>query len=298
MNEPDPTVRGQELGEALRALRESVGLSLAEAGARIDASASKISRLETGKRPAAPDDVAALLATYRTTGPRRSELLALAKEVSERGWWQRDHPSFGERQQTLISLESRALAITNFEGMTIPGLLQTGEYTRSMMTESGLVPEDQVENRMVTRMHRHAVLRRQNPPRFIALIDALALERVIGGVDVLRRQLEYLIELSARPHIDIRVVPNAGRAHAGVNGGFTVLRRPDGGPVVFLENLTSSLFLEEPLEIARYQSATRELLAQSLDLAQSLECIAALAKRLDAGGHEPDEDRPHQPELA
>lgn len=278
----DPTVRGQELGEALRALRRRAGLGIDDAAVRIDASKSTLSRMENGKRTAAAEDVAALLAVYGSTGPERTRLLTLAREADVRGWWQHDRPPFAQRQQTLVSLESRALAITNFEGMSIPGLLQTGEYTRAMMLESGLIPHEEVEGRMVTRMHRHAVLRRDRPPRLLALIDELALHRVIGGRDVLRRQLEQLVETATRPNVDIRVVPNT-RAHAGINGAFTLLQRPEGEPVVFLENLTSSLFLEEKHEIERYEHATRELLRHSLDAAQSVRHIAALARRMDTG---------------
>ncbi|SFB20783.1 Transcriptional regulator, contains XRE-family HTH domain [Amycolatopsis marina] len=290
MTEPDPTVRGQELGEALRGLRERAGLSLADAAKRIDASASKLSRLENGKRAAPIEDVAALLAVYGTTGRPRTQLLGLAREVGERGWWQRNRPSFAERQNTLVSLESRALTITNFEGMTVPGLLQTGEYTRSLMIECGHVPENEVEARMVTRLRRHSILRRQSPPGLVAIIDELALHRLIGGPDVLRRQLDHLVELATYPNIELRVVPNDGSAHAGINGAFTVLRRPEGTPVVFLENLTSSLFLEERHEIARYEYATRELLARALDAAQSVRRIAMLARRLDAGGRQQVDD--------
>jgi transcriptional regulator with XRE-family HTH domain len=298
MTQVDPTIRGQELGTALRGMRKQAKLGLAEASARIGCSASKLSRLETGVRPASIEDVAALLAIYEVVGARRTELLELTRNVDQRGWWQRDKPSFAERQRTLIWLESRAWTITNFEGMTVPGLLQTGEYTRSMMIESGLIPEDQVEERMLTRMRRHSVLLRGRPPGLVAIVDELALRRVIGGPDVHRRQMDHLLEMAARPNIRIRVVPNAHRAHAGVNGSFSVIRRAQGPPVVFLENLTSSLFLEERHEIERYEHATRELLNWALDAAQSAEHIAAMATQLDAEGVPPDEHSPGRQGLA
>lgn len=293
----DPTVRGEELGYALRELREQAHLSLADVAARIDLSVTTLSRMENGKRTAATEDVAAMLAIYRTTGPQRSRLLALAREVDLRGWWQPDRPPFAQRQQTLISLESRAMAITNFEGMAIPGLLQTGEYSRSLMIECGHVPEEEVESRMVTRLRRHSILLRDRPPHLVALIDELALHRVIGGCDVLRRQLDHLVELSVRSNIDIRVIPNR-RTHAGINGAFTVLRRRAGEPVVFLENLTSSLFLEERDEVERYQYAIRELLAHSLGAVESARHIAEQARALDVEGTHPDEQRLQHADLA
>jgi transcriptional regulator with XRE-family HTH domain len=279
----DPTVRAQELGEALRALREEANISVRTAGARIDASASKISRLENGKNAVTIDDVAALLAIYAVTGPRRRKLLDLAREAEHRGWWQRSAPTFAERVETLHSLESRALTITCFDLAVIPGLLQTGEYTRAIMTESGLVDEDDVENRMVIRLQRHSVLLRRQPPGLLAIIDELALRRVIGGRAVLRRQLEHLVEMAHRPNVVIRVLLNADRAHAAIDGGFVVIRRPEGTPVVFLEHLTSSLFLEDRQEIAQYETVTRELLNHALDPAESVQYLARQARRLDTG---------------
>jgi transcriptional regulator with XRE-family HTH domain len=277
----DPTVRAQELGEALRVLREEANLSVRTAGARIDASASKISRLENGKNAVAIDDVAALLAVYQVTGPRRRKLLDLAHEADHRGWWQRSAPTFAERVETLHSLESRALAITCFEPVVVPGLLQTGEYTRAILVESGLVDEDDVENRMVIRLQRHSVLLRRQPPGLLAIIDELALRRVIGGPDVLRRQLEHLVEMAQRPNIVIRVVLNEDRAHAAIDGGFVVIRRPEGAPVIFLEHLTSSLFIEDREEIAQYELVTKELLNQALDPAESVRYLAERARSLD-----------------
>jgi transcriptional regulator with XRE-family HTH domain len=280
MTDDDPTVRGQELGAALQELREAAGFTLAEAASIINSSPSKLSRMESGKRRALIVDVSALLGFYRVRGTRRDELMSLAEKVDQRGWWQRYKEEFQERQHTLILLEAKANMITNFEGMHVPGLLQTGEYTRALMIESEMVPEDQIEQRMITRLRRHSILMRERPPQLLALIDELALHRIIGSTQVLRRQLEHLVEIAAKSHIDIRVIPNK-RAHAGKDGAFALLHRNQYRPVVFVENLTSSLFLEEPEDIKEHQSAVRLLLRAALDEGQSVEFIASLAKRLD-----------------
>ncbi|GAB2671427.1 helix-turn-helix transcriptional regulator [Saccharopolyspora gloriosae] len=275
------TVRGQELGTWLREFRVEAGLALADAATRIDLSAGQLSRVEHGRRRPRLELVTALLAIYGITGARRRSTVALAREESGDGWWHRDRPDFPERQRTLISLESRATSIVGFEGVLVPGLLQTGEYTRALMSESSLVAPDEVERRMVTRLHRHRVLRRDDAPALTAIIDELALRRVIGGVEVQRRQLEHLLELAQWPRIRIHVVANSG-AHAGVNGSFSLLRQPEGPDVVFLENLTCSLFIEDAVEIATYETAVRELLTQALTQTQSSEVIASLATAMDA----------------
>ncbi|CAM02937.1 helix-turn-helix protein [Saccharopolyspora erythraea NRRL 2338] len=279
MSEPDPTVRGQELGEELRGLREASGLSLADVAKRIDASASKLSRLETGRRAIAVEDVAALLAIYGVNGTQRRELLALAREAQRRGWWQRDRPGFAERQRTLVSLEAKADRIVNFEGMVIPGLLQTGEYTRALLAARGELGDEEIERRMVVRLRRHAVLRGEFAPRLLAVVDELALHRIVGGRDVLRRQLEHLVESTLRPNISVRVVPNIGTPAASAKA-FQILERAGAPTVVFLENLGSSLFLEERHEIEMYGSLLRGLLAVALDEPESVKFIAELARRL------------------
>ena len=269
------TVRAEELGDELRRLRERGDLSLEQAGELIDASATKMSRIENGLREGTTEDVSALLAIYKCVGPRRTELLTLAREVERRGWWQRNKPEFAERQRTLMNLEAKADLIVNFEGMNIPGLLQTGEYTRALMVECGMVPETEVEQRMITRMRRHAVLLKQQPPRLIAIIDELVLHRMIGGPDVLRRQLDHLVETAQEPNITLRIVPRTA-AHSGVNGSFELIRRTGGHKVVFLENLTSSLFLEEAKEIETYEKAIRRLLKRALPAEESVRLITEL----------------------
>lgn len=126
----DPTVRSQEIGDELRTSRVGVNCSLRDAGRHIDASASKLSRIETGNIGAATEDVAALLVVYGVTGPKRRELLDLAREAERRGWWQRDHFDMDRHQRTLVSLEAKADTITDYASTVIPGLLQTGEHTR------------------------------------------------------------------------------------------------------------------------------------------------------------------------
>ncbi|GGP73129.1 helix-turn-helix domain-containing protein [Saccharothrix coeruleofusca] len=280
----NPTVRAEELGAELRALRKANGLSLEEAGERISASAAKVSRIETGKCGGSSEDVAALLAVYRCVGSKRAELLDLARGVDRLGWWQRAKPDFAHRQRTLINLEARADLIVSFEGMNVPGLLQTGEYTRALMTECGMVPLAEIEGRMVTRMQRHAVLLKPDAPQLIAFINELVLHQVIGGIDVLRRQLGHLLEAARKPNITLRVLPNVG-THPGVNGGFELVRRTSGHKVVFLENLTSSLFLEEPSEIKTYETAIRVLGERALSSQESMLAIAEVARKLevDAG---------------
>lgn len=302
MFDPNPTVRGQELGEQLRALRDRSGLSLRDAAECMDASASKLSRIETGRKNAPVEDIGALLAIYDVRGAQRRELLALAREAERRGWWQRDRPTFPERQRTLISLESRADHIVTFETVVVPGLLQTSDYTRALMEESGLIAAEEIEDRLADRGRRGSVLARENPPDLLALIDELVLYRAIGGLKVLRGQLRRLAEIARRPNVRIHVVPSKTRGHSGLDGAFEVLRQPAGNSVVFLENLTSSLFLEEESEVATYRQAAESLFKRAFTEQQSVELLAALAQRrspedLGARSHDTEPDALAQEQL-
>jgi transcriptional regulator with XRE-family HTH domain len=274
------TVRRQELGDELKALREASGLSVQKSAKRVHISASKLSRIENGLRPASVEDVVGLLTLYEADAAKRKQLRALAYEPDARGWWQRDRPNFTERLHTLIFLEGRADHIVNFATLVMPGLLQTGEYTRAVMTESGLVPADDIENRMVTRLRRHSVLLRQRPPHLTAIIDESVLHRPVGGRDILRRQLEHMMEASARSNITIRIVPNQG-AHAGIAGSFQLITQPERPTVVFVEHAASCLFIEDRHEVKVYRDIAKKLLDTALDEGQSREVITDLAKRLD-----------------
>ena len=287
----DPTVRSQELGDELRTLRERAGCTLTSAGQRIDASASKICRIENGHITATPEDVAALLVVYNVTGPHRRELLDLAREAEKRGWWPPhtpDQPAYG---RTLLSQESKASSITTFNTILIPGLLQTSEYTRALMEGCDSVPDDELRRRINFRRERQSLLTRRDAPYLLAIIYEPALHSPFGGQEVLQRQLVQLLHMGRRPNISVLVLPNDGRVHAGLDGPFMLIRKTGRQSVAFTENMTSCLFIEEPAEVEQYTSAVQSLSDHALDQQQSREHIATLA-------HTDDETDSHGQSLA
>jgi transcriptional regulator with XRE-family HTH domain len=281
MTSLEPTVRRQELGRELRTLRKAAGFTLEDAGQVINCSASKVSRIETGHRAVTPVEVSALVAVYSADVATRDRLLALAEEASEVGWWQSRWMDVASSDQTLIALESKAEMIVHFDVTLVPGILQTSEYTRAIMSQTGMVPKEEIEDRMLARLRRNSVLLRPDPPELVAIIDELALRRLIGGRDVVRRQLECLVKESQRPNVTLRVVPNDGPVHSGVDGSFVVVRRSGLSPVIVVESLTSSLFLEDQRDVDAYELALRNLLARALGAEQSVAMVADLAKQLD-----------------
>src|SRR5262245_47535856 len=170
-----PTVVGRGLGAELRALRKARRLTLKAVAGRLGWPISKISRIETGKQGVRPTDVASLLVVYEVTGAEHKRLLTMAERSDEPGWWE-VIGGLSKESRTLIQLESEATAIDEFEPLFIPGLLQTPDYTRAVMRACG-VPEPDLEGRVAARMGRQAILSRDSPPEFRAIVDEPALRR-------------------------------------------------------------------------------------------------------------------------
>lgn len=277
----DSTVRVEVLGEELRRLRESCGLTLTEVVSRIGISESFLSRIEKGKRVPSPEDVSALLVIYGVTGEERQELLTLARKAGQPGLWQRDG-SPGSRFATLKLLESRATGLVSFEPLMIPGLLQTMPYAEACLQKLLMLDDrDALDERVAGRIHRQAVLRGFGAPPLVSIIGEAALRCPIGGRTVLRNQLRYLIEAAERQNVTLRIVPTMVGGHPGLLGSFLRMRFADRSSVVFLENQTSSLFLEDHIDVNVYDQAIVVLLSVALSEENSVRLVAEMAATLE-----------------
>ncbi|WP_051385631.1 helix-turn-helix domain-containing protein [Actinokineospora inagensis] len=265
----ETTVRLELLGEELRRHRETAGMSLAEVTAKTGISTSKLSRLENGRRPHKLDDVEALLAIYGVGESRRDDLVALARDATEPTAWPEQRPS-----ATLRVLESKADMLVDYQATLVPALLQTVPYAQAVLREVDMAEEPSVEDRTADRIRRQAVLRRPRPPRYYAILTEAALRTPVGGHDVMRGQLRYLMEAGEKPDVTIRVVPRLGHGHPGLRGSFRRMQFPNRGALVLLENRTSSLFVEDSVEVKRYDQVVVELLSVALDEAASARLIA------------------------
>lgn len=281
LQEPESTVRIEVLGEELRRLRDAAGLTLAQTVERIGISYSHLSRMETGKRPASPEDVASLMVVYGVTGEERLEMIALAKRAAQPGLWQR-HGSFEARFAALKILEARAATLIEFQPLVIPGLLQTVPYAQSIVREVGLFEDEEaIAERVTGRIHRQAVLRKPDPAHLIAIVAESALRHLVGGRSVMRDQLRYLAEVSERPNVRLRVVPTAVGGHPGMDGSFIRMKFEDRPGVVFLPNRTSSLFLEERSEVSVYDRVIVELMSMAMSEENSVRLVAEIAATLE-----------------
>ncbi|MET9291605.1 helix-turn-helix transcriptional regulator [Streptomyces sp. NPDC003077] len=260
-------VRRILLGSQLRRLRESRGITREAAGYSIRASESKISRMELGRVSFKARDVEDLLTLYGVNDAReRDALLALAREANVAGWWH----SYGDVLpgwfQTYVGLESAASLIRTYEVQFVHGLLQTEAYAHAVVSR-GMpgAPAADVERRVALRQERQKLLVAERAPELHCVLDEAALRRPYGDRAVMRGQLQHLIDMSERPNVRLQVMPFHFGGHAGESGAFTMLRFPESdlSDLVYLEQLTSALYLDKPDEVAQYERVMGCLQADS-----------------------------------
>jgi transcriptional regulator with XRE-family HTH domain len=285
----EPTIRSRELGDGLRQAMKRAGLTGKQAAQRLDVSPSMVSMLLSGKRGASEVDIAAFLGACQVNGPERDRLLALCREQDTPGWYQQHGSRLPKQLVTLIDHEDKAVAISDFQPIMVPGLLQTGEYARALIRETGNVPPGEVDDRVAARLGRQRLFSRERPARFTFYLHEFALRLPVGGPEVMAEQLGHLLRMSRRSYLTLRVVPAARGGHAGIAGPFKLMEFAEFKPVAYLESETSCLFLERPEEIAAYQRILGVLAETALGEGQSTKLIAALATELAADGEDHDE---------
>jgi hypothetical protein len=256
-----------QLGARLRRLREANQVTRETAGYLIRASESKISRMELGRVGFKERDVADLLKLYGVTDEaERSELLSVAREANQPGWWHRFGDLLPTWFQYYLDLEAAASLIRTYEVQFVPGLLQTEEYARSViMLGYGESGGEEVDRRVELRMIRKQVLARSGNSRLWAVVDESVLRRPIGGRKVMRGQLESLLEATELPGVRLQVIPFTAGGHAAAGGAFTILRFPDEElpDVVYFEYLTNALYIEKRDEVDRYAAAVSRLFIEA-----------------------------------
>jgi transcriptional regulator with XRE-family HTH domain len=254
--EGGPTVQRMLVGARLRRLRTEVGLTREEAAEAIRASEWKIHRLENGQVGFKDRDIADLLRLYQVTDPEEvAEFVTLAREANTPGWWRHYGDLLPSWFRTYVDLEAAAALIRTYEGQFVPGLLQTDAYMRAVVHGAHLEDSgEEVGRRVRLRMARQTLLTREQPPRLWAVIDEAALRRPVGGREVMRSQLERLLEASKLPNVTLQILPFAAGAHPAMVGSFSILRFPDQElpDVVYLEHLTSASYLSKTDEVDRY----------------------------------------------
>jgi transcriptional regulator with XRE-family HTH domain len=272
-------VRRRVLARQLKLLREEAGLTLEEAAPKLDFSVSKLSRIENAQILIDVHWVRGMLDLYDVGGDRWTELVELAREANQPGWWK----AYGLGNNSYIAFETEARRIQIFTLGYVPGLMQTAEYSRALMIA---VPvrrtEAQLDNEVAARMYRQQRLASiENQLELAAVIDESALHRPVGGVEVLRRQLDHVAALAELDTVTLRVLPTDVGAHAALASGFSILNFGELGEpdMVYIEHTVGALTLDKAGDVARARLAFERVLSAALDPAESLALIRRLAGR-------------------
>jgi transcriptional regulator with XRE-family HTH domain len=273
-------VRRMLLGSHLRRLREAQGITREKAGYSIRASESKISRMELGRVSFKTRDVEDLLTLYGVTDEaERTSLLSLAKEANVAGWWHSYSDVLPSWFPTYVGLEAAAHLIRSYEVQFIHGLLQTEAYAHAVVARGMKDASDaEIDKRVAVRMERQKYLVSERAPEFHCVLDEAALRRPYGDREVMRGQLQHLIEISERPNVCLQVMPFGFGGHSGESGAFTVLSFPESdlSDVVYLEQLTSALYLDKREDVAQYERAMKQLQNDSPSPAESRDLLRGL----------------------
>ena len=277
-----PTALRIALGIQLRQLRQAGHVTTAAAAEVIRATPSKISRLERGRTTARQRDVADLLSLYGVTDPaEREELLELARQTSAPGWWQQYGDILPRWFESYVGLETAASVIRSYEVQFVPGLLQTEEYARAVISISNAhASAEEIAHRVSLRMRRQELLTRPGAPEMWAVLDEAALRRSPGGPEVMRAQLEHLLRVTELPNVTLQIVLFDAGPHAAAGGPFSILRfpEPDLPDVVYLEQLNSAVYVEQPDDVASYQTIMDQLCVQAETSTASRTMIRALLR--------------------
>lgn len=287
MKDHEPTVRSRDLGVGLRRVMESAGFNGTQIAWALGWSQGRVSRLLSGKRGGSAADVSAFLAVCGVTGAERDRLTGLCAERNLPGRLVHHGPMGPGPVGTLVDLETASVAISEFQTTLVPGLLQTAGYTRAMVPHSPTVPQDRSDARDEVWLARLEWLASRRAPACTFFLHEHVLRLPIGGAAVMSDQLHFLLRLSVRPNLTIRVVPAHLGAHPGLAGPFTLLEVRDFKPIVYLDSATTSLFLETPTEIDTYRTILTALDHAALDQRQSRELITTVAHAFgeDTGSH-------------
>ncbi|HEX5404456.1 MAG TPA: helix-turn-helix transcriptional regulator [Pseudonocardiaceae bacterium] len=272
----------------LRRRREAANLLAYDLAHQLGWSASKVSRMENGARGVSEVDAAIYLTFCGVRKEELEELLDLARWDENETWLQEHGERLPDELRTLVYHETTATTMAYYQPLNVPGLLQTTDYARALFEFAQVVPPARIPAALQVRAERQSVLRKPDSPQCLFYLHETALRSQVGNAQIMHEQLLQLVFLTARPEIDIRVVPASAGPHGAWGGPFMLMGYETHGPVIYVECLTTSLFLEKPRDLAAYKDVLSQLDLVALDTGQSCEWLANLASDFDKPKAGPD----------
>lgn len=280
-----PTVPQRALANALERRREGAGLSREEVGRSLEWSDMKLYRIETARVTVSPGDIRELARLYHLDDADTEALVALARQAKRPGWWKGMTQALPAGFSVHLELESAASAIHTYEAQFVPGLWQTEDYARAVLSARSVSSTpDQVERQVTIRMRRQQILDRTSPPppEIWAVLDEAVIRRVVGGRDVMRGQLERLREISQDPRVTLQVLSFSVGAHMAAYGSFSLFAPSDPAfPVTASTDRPAGTLIEDdPSDISRYTMIFNHLRATSLNPGESSALISEAMRLL------------------
>ncbi|WP_329425981.1 helix-turn-helix domain-containing protein [Streptosporangium sp. NBC_01495] len=278
--EESPTVRRRRLAAELRRLRKESNLTTDQVAKALEVSQSSISRIETARQGIKINDLRALLTLYQVPEDKATDLLTLARQARQQGWWQVFGDVVPESFQAFVGLETEARQRRSYDMSLIPGLLQTPDYHRALV-DAELInrTSEEVDRKIEFRLARQRQTLGNDDLELCFIVDEASLHRLPENIKT--GQLPHLIETSERPNVNLHVLPFGTGIHAAMDGSFVILGFGAPDPdVVYIETQLSGLYLEQPAAVRRYNLVYEDLRAKTLDARMSRNLLAKLAKEV------------------
>jgi transcriptional regulator with XRE-family HTH domain len=246
------------LGRRLQERRQDAGVSLDDASKALRVTSLTIRRLEKAEVALKPLYVEKLLETYGADRQEIDEFVAFAERANEPGWWHVYRDALPDWFRAYVSLETGATTLRTYEPHYVTGLLQTPRYAREVLR--GGLPngsEEDLDRRVDLRLRRQSLLDRSDAPTLWVVMEEAVLHRVVGGPEVMREQIDRLLEVSELTHVSIDVVPFTAGAHVGACAPFTYFRfeEPELPDVVYSEVLSGAMYLDQRSDVAAHLEA-------------------------------------------
>ncbi|MFG3254992.1 helix-turn-helix domain-containing protein [Streptomyces sp. NPDC048172] len=279
-----PTVLRIVLGKRLQQLRDKAGLSYEQAARALDVTHATVRRMEKAEVGLKVPYVEKLLRTYGVSDPSEIEgFVSLAREANQPGWWHRYRDVTPEWFSVFVSLETESHEIRAYEPHYIPGLVQTENYARAVL-RAGMphAPEGEIKRQVALRLERQALLSRENPPMLWVVMDETVLRRPIGGAEVMREQIDHLIEVSEQTHIQLQLMPYSAGPHPAMYGPFHLFRFPQEElpDVACAESLVGAVYFDQIDDVSGFREALDRMCAQAVPLSRTRATLTALRKEI------------------
>ncbi|MER7196226.1 transcriptional regulator [Streptomyces sp. CB01635] len=253
-----PTVLRMILGRRLQDMRLGAGASLEDAAKALRVKTLTIRRLEKAEVALKPLYVEKLLETFGADRQEIDEFVDLAERANEPGWWHSYRDAVPSWFTAYVSLETDAKTLRTYEPQYVTGLLQTPDYARAVLR--GGLPngsEEELARRVELRLRRQSLLEGEDAPTLWVVMEEAVLHRAVGSSDVMREQIERLLDVSELEHISIDIVPFAAGAHVGACAPFTYFRfeEPELPDIVYSELLSASVYLDQRVDVVAHLEA-------------------------------------------